>query len=129
MDAGLVFVLAATGVFLLVPLAFAWLSTNPRRWARIEGVLGRDPRGSERWARWAAGFWVASGSVYIVMGVVRLRSDRPSDFGWLIVAQGALFMALGAAVYLVNRRLRRTAASVKTQVEDRAEPGRPRPGG
>src|ERR687898_2998764 len=42
MDAGLVVVLAVLGVFLLVPLAFAWVSTNPRRWNRVGRVLGRD---------------------------------------------------------------------------------------
>ena len=31
MDAGLVVVLAVLAVVLLVPLAFAWVSTNPRR--------------------------------------------------------------------------------------------------
>ena len=129
MDAGLVVVLAATGVFLLVPLVFAWLSTNPRRWSRVEGVLGRDLPNRERPPRWVPVAWAGQGIIYVALGLVRLRSDRPSDVGWLIVAQGALFMALGAAVHLVNRRLRRTAASVQSQVEDRAEPGRPRLGG
>ena len=41
MDAGLVAVLAVLAVVLLVPLAFAWVSTNPRRWGRVERVLGR----------------------------------------------------------------------------------------
>ena len=127
MDAGLVVVLAATGVFLLVPLAFAWLSTNPRRWARIEGVLGRDPRGSERWARWAAGFWVASGSVYIVMGVVRLRSDVPG-LGWVWLVMGALYIAFGVAGYLLQDRVRRER-STQPQVQDRAEPRGPGAGG
>jgi hypothetical protein len=127
MDAGLVVVLAATGVFLLVPLAFAWLSTNPRRWARVEGVLGRDPRGSERWARWAAGFWVASGSVYIVMGVVRLRSDVPR-LGWVWLVMGALYIAFGVAGYLLQDRVRRER-STQPQVEDRAEPRSPGAGG
>jgi hypothetical protein len=63
MDAGLMVVLAVLGAFLLVPLAFAWLSTNPRRWARVERVLGREPGGSERWARWASGIRVAIGTL------------------------------------------------------------------
>jgi hypothetical protein len=42
MDAGLVVVLALLGAFLLAPLTLAWVSTNPRRWSRVEGVLGRD---------------------------------------------------------------------------------------
>src|SRR5918994_7339654 len=43
MDAGLVVVLAVVGVFLLVPLPFAWVSTNPRRWGRGQRGLGRGP--------------------------------------------------------------------------------------
>ena len=40
---------AVLGVFPLVPLVFAWVSTNGRRWSRVEGVLGRDlPTGHDR---------------------------------------------------------------------------------
>ncbi len=49
MDAGLVVVPAVLGVFPLVPLVFAWVSTNGGRWSRVEGVLGRDlPTGHDR---------------------------------------------------------------------------------
>jgi hypothetical protein len=57
MDAGLVVVVAVLGVFPLVPLGFAWVRRNPRRWARVEGVLGREPKGSARLARWSMGLW------------------------------------------------------------------------
>jgi len=127
MDAGLVVVLAVLGVFLLVPLAFAWVSTNPRRWARVEGVLGREPRGSERWARWAWGFRVGIGAIYLVMGIVQLRGPR-SLIGWVFAVIGSLQVALGAAAYLLQARVRRER-SVEAQVQDRAEPGRPGPGG
>ena len=61
MDAGLVVVSEVLGVFLLVPLVFAWVSTNPRRWARVEGVLGREPKGSARLARWSTRLWFGVG--------------------------------------------------------------------
>ena len=127
MDAGLVVVLAVLGAFLLVPLGFAWVSTDPRRWARVEGVLGREPRGSERWARWALGFRVGIGAIYLVMGIVQLRSGR-SLIGWVFAVIGSLQVALGAAGYLLRARVRRER-SVESQVQDRAEPGRPGPGG
>ena len=120
-------VLAVLGLVLLVPLAFAWVSTSPRRWARVEGLLGRDPRGSERWARWASGFQVAFGSLYVVLGIVQLRSDN-SVLGWAFLAIGALQLAGGVAGYLLRDRVQRER-SVQTQVQDRAEPGRPGPGG
>jgi hypothetical protein len=127
MDAGLVVVLAVLGAFLLVPLGFAWVSTNPRRWARIEGVLGREPRGSERWARWAWGIRVGIGAIYLVMGIVQLRRDQ-SFIGWAFAVIGSLQVGLGAAGYLLRARVRRER-SAEPQVQDRAEPGRPGPGG
>ena len=127
MDAGRVVVLAVLGLVLLVPLAFAWVSTSPRRWARVEGVLGREPRGSERWARWASGFRVAFGSLYVVLGIVQLRSDN-SVLGWAFLAIGALQLAGGVAGYLLRDRVQQER-SVQAQVKDRAEPGGPGPGG
>ena len=125
MDAGLVVVLAATGVFLLVPLAFAWLSTNPRRWARIEGVLGRDPRGSERLARWAPGFWVGMGAVYIAVGIIQARTRERDGFPWLSLLLGAAWMLNGGTQYVIYRRRRAREVSVQTKVQDRAEAGGP----
>jgi hypothetical protein len=126
MDAGLVVVLAVTGAFLLVPLAFAWVSTDPRRWARVERVLGRDPSREVRWAPW---FWIGLGAIYLVFGIVRLRGERSPDVGWLIEGQGALYVTLGVASWFLRRRLRREAASGQPQVQERAEAGRPGPGG
>jgi hypothetical protein len=127
MDAGLVVVLAVLGVFLLVPLAFAWASTHPRRWARVEGVLGREPRGSERWARWATGLRIGIGSIYLVLGIVQLRGDN-SLIGWAFAVIGTLQVALGVTAYLLRGRVQ-SERSVQTQVEDRAEPGCPAVGG
>ncbi len=124
MDAGLAVVLAVLGAFLLVPLWLAWVSTNPRRWARVEGVLGREPRREVRWAPW---FWVVGGAVYVWTGTVRVRSDQP-DVGWVFVVMGAMYLAFGAAGFLLRARVRRER-SVQSQVQDRAEPGRPGAGG
>jgi hypothetical protein len=126
MDAGLVVVLAVLGVFLLVPLVLAWVSTDVRRWARVERVLGREP---SREVRWAPGFWVGLGVIYLAFGVVRLRSERPGDVGWLMEGQGVLYVAVGVAAFFLRRRVRREAGSVQSQVENRPEPRSPRPGG
>jgi hypothetical protein len=127
MDAGLVVVLAVLGVFLLVPLVFAWVSTDPRRWARVEGVLGRDRRMLS--PRGALAVWTGLGSIYLVAGFVQLRSDRPGGTGWLMVGFGLLYVAIGVAAYLLNRRLRTSGGSAQAQVQDRAEPRRPGAGG
>jgi hypothetical protein len=74
MGTGLVVVLVVTGLFLLLPLWFAWLSMDGRRRQRVERLLGRElrdewpPRGL--WSAWA-GFGVA----HVVIGVLpgRLR--------------------------------------------------------
>jgi hypothetical protein len=127
MNSGLVVALAVTSLVLLVPLAFAWVSTNPRRWARVEAVLGRDRRMLS--PRGALGFWTGLGSIYLAAGFVQLRSDRPGGIGWLTVGFGLVYVAIGAAAYLLNRRLRTGGGSSQTQVQDRAEPGRPGAGG
>jgi hypothetical protein len=126
MDAGLVIVLVVLGAFLLVPFGLAWVSIDPRRWARVERVLGREPSREVRWAPW---FWIGLGAIYLAFGIVRLRGDRSPDVGWLMEGQGALFVTLGVASYFLRRRLRREAGSGQPQVQDRAEPGRPGPGG
>jgi hypothetical protein len=126
-DAGLVIVLVVLGTFLLGPLGLAWVSTSPRRWARVEAVLGRDRRMLP--PRGALAVWTGLGSIYLVAGFVQLRSDRPGSTGWLMVGFGLLYVAIGAAAYLLNRRLQTGGGSAQTQVQDRAEPGRPRPGG
>ncbi|HEV2872525.1 MAG TPA: hypothetical protein VG409_14050 [Actinomycetota bacterium] len=128
MDAALVVVLAVLGAFLLVPLAFAWVSTSPRRWARVEGVLGREPKGSARLARWSMGLWFGIGVAYLVMGVVQVVTGQSTKLLWVSFVLGPLYLLNGGIQYVTYRRMRRTG-SVQTQVEDRAEPGRPGAGG
>jgi hypothetical protein len=70
MDAGLVVVLAVTGAFLLVPLVFAWVSTDPRRWARVEGVLGREPPQGVLSPRWTVALWLVGGAAYAAIGIL-----------------------------------------------------------
>ena len=125
MNSGLVVALAVTSLVLLVPLAFAWVSTDPRRWARVEGVLGREPRREVRWAPW---FWFAGGAVYVVTGIVRIRSHQ-RDVGWVFVVLGAMYLAFGVTGFLLRDRVRRERSALEAQVEDRAEPGRPQSGG
>jgi hypothetical protein len=127
MDAGLVVVLAVLGAFLMVPLGFAWVSTNPRRWGRVEGVLGREPRGSERLARWAWAVRVGIGATYLVMGIVQVRRGQ-ALVGWAFAVLGSLQFALGAAGFLLRARVRRER-SVQPQIQDRPEAGGPGPGG
>jgi hypothetical protein len=128
MDAGLVVVLAATGVFLLVPLGFAWLSTNPRRWSRVEGVLGRELPAGMLSPRWIIGLWAGMGAAYIAIGIAQARTDKPDGFPWVSLTIGVAYILNGGFNYLIYRRRRKAETSVQTQVEGRAEPGRPRPG-
>jgi heme A synthase len=128
MDAGFVIVLAVLGVFLLVPLVLAWVSTNPRRWARVERVLGREPKGSERLARWSMRLWFGVGVAYLVMGVVQVVSGQAGELRWVSFALGFLYLLNGFTQYTMYRRMCRRE-SAQTQVEDGAEPGRPRTGG
>jgi hypothetical protein len=125
MDAGLVVVLAVLGAFLMVPLGFAWVSTNPRRWARVEGVLGREPPRQVRWAPW---FWVVAGAVYLLGGTARIRNDQPDAVGWVFVVIGASYLVFGAVGFVYLARVRRER-SVQPQVQERPEPGGPGAGG
>jgi hypothetical protein len=95
MDAGFLIVLAVLGVFLLVPLAFAWVSTDPRRWARVERVLGREPKGSTRLARWSMRLWFGVGAAYLVMGVVQVVSGQAGELRWVSFVLGFLYLLNG----------------------------------
>ena len=117
MDAGLVVVVGVLGVFLLVPLVFAGVSTNPRRWTRVEEVLGREPKGSARLARWFIGLWFGLGAAYLVMGLVQVVSGQATELLWVSFVLGALYLVNGGARFVMYRR-----ASAETQVQDRAEP-------
>jgi hypothetical protein len=127
MDAGLVVVLAVLGVFLLVPLAFAWVSTNPRRWGRVERVLGREVASAP--PRWLFAGWLGLGAAYIVMALVQARTPERDGFPWVNLFIGVVWMLNGGFQYLIYRRRWAAERSVQTQVEDRAEPGRPGAGG
>ena len=106
MDAGLVAVLAVLAVVLLVPLAFAWVSTNPRRWARVERVLGRDlPTGHDRVPRWLPALGFGAGVLYLILGAYGLLVEEPfrrMAVFWLL--QGLIFLGVGVAHYLAARR-------------------------
>jgi hypothetical protein len=106
MDPGLMVVLAVLGVFLVVPLAFAWVSTNPRRWSRVERVLGRDlPTGHDRAPRWLPALGFGAGALYLAMGAYGLLVEEPfrrMAVFWLL--QGGLFLGIGVGQYLALRR-------------------------
>ena len=126
MDGGLVVVLAVLGAFLLVPLGFAWVSTDPRRWARVEGVLGRERLLPPRLV---VGLWLGIGAAYVAVGIAQYRTDEPDGYPWPSLILGVAWMLNGAFNYVVYRRRRAAENSAETQVEDRAEPGRPGAGG
>jgi hypothetical protein len=122
MDTGLVVVLAAIGFFVLVlPLWFAWLSTNSRRWQRVERVLGREPSG-----RGAMGAFAGVSAVYVALGAFRLLAPRPTGsprwFGLLWLLTGLLF-GVNAGV------LCRRSGSAGAEVQDGPEAGGPGAGG
>jgi heme A synthase len=129
MSLGFVVVAAAIGFFVLAPLVLAWVSADPARWGRVEAVLGREPRGSERAARWAPRFWLVAGAGYLVLGIVQARTEERDGPPWLSLLLGGSYLLNGGLQYRMYRRMRRRAASAEPQVEDRAEPGGPAPGG
>jgi hypothetical protein len=65
MGRGSLVVLVVTGLFVLLPLWFAWLSMDSRRWQQVERILGRELPDKEPprwlWSMWA-GFGAASWS-------------------------------------------------------------------
>ena len=127
MDAGLVVVSAVLGVFLLVPLVLAWASTSPRRWARVEGVLGRELAGKPP-PRWLFAGWIVLGVLYLAMAVLQARTPERDGFPWFNLFVGVIWLLNGGTQYLMYRRMRRRE-SAQTQVEHGAEPGRPGTGG
>jgi hypothetical protein len=107
------------------------VSTNPRRWAGVERVLGRDlPTGHDRVPRWLPALGIGGGALYTLLGAYGLLVEEPvrrmAPF-WL--AQGAVFGGIGVGQYLALRRERERERSAQTQVEHGAEPGRPGTGG
>jgi hypothetical protein len=121
-DAGLLVVLAAVGLFLLVPLWFAWLSMDSRRWGRVERVLGREPSGREGGlAGGSAGLSV----VYLVNGAVQLLAGHPPWVGLIWLVGGLLFAVMAGVLYRRWRRGRRRASSAGAEVQGGPEAGGP----
>jgi hypothetical protein len=105
MDTGLVVVLVVTGLFVLLPLWFAWLSLDGRRWQRVERVLGREPSDKEppRWLWWA---WIILCVVNVLSGVLRIASSRDRFLGIVALVQGVIWGLLAGLSYLRWRRER-----------------------
>ena len=127
MDAELVVVLAVIGFFLLVPLWLAWLSTDSRRWARLERAIGREPSGdpNEQW-----GVWAGLSAMNLLTAALHLLPGGPfgrlrwSGLIWLV---GGLLNAVVAGVlYRRRRRDRQRASSAGTRVQDGPEAGHQR---
>ena len=125
MDAGLMVVLALLGAVVLVPLALAWVSTNPRRWSRVEGVLGREPKTRPYPPRWLPWVLIAGGAGYLVAALAMARDpDTPSLFlFWALTGTG--YVLAGVIHLVARRRQKRKAASDAPPAGDRAEPGKP----
>ena len=98
------------------------------RWARVEGVLGREPKGSARLVRWSMGLWFGVGVAYLVMGVVQVVTGQTTKLLWVSFVLGALYLLNGGTQYVMYRRMRRRE-SVQAQVQHRTEPRRPGAGG
>lgn len=127
MDLGLVVVLVVTGLFLLLPMWLAWLSTDSRRWQRVERVLGRKPSGKEppRWVWWA---WIGLGAADVVIGVLRVVSEHARFVGVVWMFQGVVFGILGGISYLRWRRERERASPGAAGTEVEGGPDGRRPG-
>jgi hypothetical protein len=124
MDTGLVAVLAAIGFFVLVPLWFAWLSLDSRRWGRVERVLGREPSG-----RGAMGGFAGMSAVYVVVGAFRLLAPGPTEGprwpGLIWLLTGLLFGVHAGVLYRRQRRDHRRAGSAGAEVQHGPEAGGP----
>jgi hypothetical protein len=125
MGTGLVVALVVTGLFLLLPLWFAWLSMDSRRWQRVERVLGRELR--DEWPpRWLWGAWAGFGVAYVVMGVLRLAFGRERVLGIAWLVQGVAFGILGGVSYLRWRReCERAGPGAADAQAERGPQGRP----
>jgi hypothetical protein len=123
-----VVVLVVTGLFLLLPLWFAWLSMDSRRWQRVERILGRKPPDKEP-PRWLWGIWAGFCATYIVLGVLRVASGRERVLGIAWLVQGVAWGVLGGIQYLRWRRERDRTSSgeADAQVEGgpQGPPGQP----
>jgi hypothetical protein len=84
----LVVVLVVTGLFVLLPLWFAWLSLDGGRWQRVERILGREPTDKElpRVLWW---MWIGLCAVGVVSGVLRIASGRERFLGVVSLVEGS----------------------------------------
>ena len=104
-------VLALLGAVLLVPLALAWVSANPRRWTRVERVLGREPKARPYPPRWLPWALIGGGAGYLATAIAMARDrDTPSLFPfWALTGTGYV---LAGVIHLVARqRQKRKVAS------------------
>jgi hypothetical protein len=128
MDGGVLVVLTVIGFFLLAPLWLAWLSTDSRRWARLERAIGREPSGdlNEQWGVWAglSAMNLFTASLHLLPGSPFGRL-RWSGLIWLV--GGLLNAAVAGVLYRRRRRDRQRAASARAQVPDGPEAGRSGP--
>jgi hypothetical protein len=126
MGTGLVVVLVVTGLFVLLPLWFAWLSMDSRRWQRVERILGREPSGKEppRWLWWA---WIGLSVAYVVVGVLRVASGPARFLGVVWLFQGLVWGVLAGSFYRHWRRKRERASpgSAGAQVDGESAGRRP----
>jgi 4-amino-4-deoxy-L-arabinose transferase-like glycosyltransferase len=124
---GTVVVLVVTGLFVLLPLWFAWLSTDSRRWQRVERLLGREPTSKEppSWVWWA---WIGLSAAYVVIGALRVASGRERFLGVVWLFQGVLWGLLAGSWYLRWRREREQASPGADSAQVEGGPKGPRPG-
>ena len=125
MTLGSVVMVTAIGFFAVAPLVLAWVSTDPARWGRVEGVLGRELPAGVLSPRWVVGLWVGFGAAYAAVGITQARTDEADGFPWLSLLLGAACMSTGVFNYVVYRRRCKAEESAQAQVEDRAEPSGP----
>jgi hypothetical protein len=127
MGTGLVVVLVVTGLFVLLPLWFAWLSMDSRRWQRVERILGREPSGKQppRWLWWV---WIGLSVAYVVLGVLRVASGPARFLGVVWLFQGLVWGVLAGSFYRYWRRERERASPGATGAQVEGESAGRRPG-
>ena len=107
MGTGLVVVLVVTGLFALVPLGFAWLGADRRRWQRVERILGRDPTGGTDLPRWVCWAWMGLSAAYLIAGALSVTAGRERIVGIILLFLGIANGARGGVCFFFVRRFRR----------------------
>jgi hypothetical protein len=113
MGTGLVVVLVVTGLFALLPLWFAWLSTDSRRWQRVERILGREPRSGMDPSRWLCWAWMGLSAAYLITGALSVAGGRERIVSVVLLFLGIAYGARGGVCFYVRWRRQR----------ERADPG------